>query len=573
MDICSKTNALVIMDDVDIPKMLIYRLHCGKVLQPLWAEWPVPTGDVINQIKIGINSECIAVGDSGCIYIISLQALVDDRESSLPIQLVPQQIYRASASTWGIAIAPPPSSTSSSSTIHFATSANSHSISLWSSMPPEEVREEEASQTGASLTATELHGHTHNIPALAFSPLGQYLASVSIDTTARLWEVGRMDMGSGSCLAEAVVSPFWNWACCFVPLHSIQSVPKSSKAWRLLYYQALDATEDQSRIHSAQPSPPASDQDEGESSLYDSFGDDDEEGEDVYDLIEDEINNSNGIRMSGVDDNNMYEQETFTLPVEIESSSNDDDDIYWEDNEVIDAINVIGADTEVMEQADPQVLEASREQVVWRMQPAAAASGEADRMGRIIEADIKASNHNDSGKMQNDDKDEDQRLSQNSERLDELLLLVGTTTHLYLLELPSMQPLVELPFAYNTHALLSRQLIPHVGRLSFLEYVPELSLVIAVSQAAHAALLIRVLSGVMHDKISLIRENILPPMEEHTSATICGMKVTRECIENTLYPGLFFVRLYLAFTDGKMCCYVIRRHEDDRWMDFCAHPL
>ena len=497
MDICSKTNALVIMDDVDIPKMLIYRLHCGKVLQPLWAEWPVPTGDVINQIKIGINSECIAVGDSGCIYIISLQALVDDRESSLPIQLVPQQIYRASASTWGIAIAPPPSSTSSSSTIHFATSANSHSISLWSSMPPEEVREEEASQTGASLTATELHGHTHNIPALAFSPLGQYLASVSIDTTARLWEVGRMDMGSGSCLAEAVVSPFWNWACCFVPLHSIQSVPKSSKAWRLLYYQALDATEDQSRIHSAQPSPPASDQDEGESSLYDSFGEEDEEGdeegdgEDVYDLIEDDINNRNGIRMSGVvDDNNLYEQETFTLPVEIESSSNDDDISWGEDNEVIDAINVIDADIEVMEQADQQALEASREQVVWRMQPAAAASGEADRMGRIIEADIKASNHNDSGKMQNDDKDEDQRLSQNSERLDELLLLVGTTTHLYLLELPSMQPLVELPFAYNTHALLSRQLIPHVGRLSFLEYVPELSLVIAVSQAAHAALLI-----------------------------------------------------------------------------------
>lgn len=42
----------------------------------------------------------------------------------------------------------------------------------------------------------QLEGHEHNIPFIDFNETGQYIASVSIDATARVWDICSKQMVS-----------------------------------------------------------------------------------------------------------------------------------------------------------------------------------------------------------------------------------------------------------------------------------------------------------------------------------------------------------------------------------------
>ncbi|KAJ2080905.1 hypothetical protein H4R24_002743 [Coemansia sp. RSA 988] len=100
------------------------------------------------------------------------------------------------SSTWGCAV--------SDASGMVATSANSHTIDIlqhrdqlknettYKGTSPQESHGANNGVHQLQRSCQTLHGHTSNIPCVAFSATGQYLASASIDRTVRVWSMEHM---------------------------------------------------------------------------------------------------------------------------------------------------------------------------------------------------------------------------------------------------------------------------------------------------------------------------------------------------------------------------------------------
>lgn len=120
-------------------------------------------------------------------------------------------------STWGISI--------SSSSPYVAVSANSHQITLLKYNPSAFTQYENTSVTG----------HNHNIPCIDFSSCGQFLASISIDSTARVWEVATGKMRTKVSLGFQE----WGWGIKWVDATSVKSIWAYPEGWKRLKQQIL----------------------------------------------------------------------------------------------------------------------------------------------------------------------------------------------------------------------------------------------------------------------------------------------------------------------------------------------
>ncbi|KAF9429511.1 hypothetical protein BGZ94_000053 [Podila epigama] len=78
------------------------------------------------------------------------------------------------------------------------------------------------SATTTSESHQILRGHGHNIPNVAFSPCGQFLASASIDGTCRTWHIA-----SGKEIQRANFGPLWGWGVSFVEADAWTSLSRS----------------------------------------------------------------------------------------------------------------------------------------------------------------------------------------------------------------------------------------------------------------------------------------------------------------------------------------------------------
>src|SRR5262249_5114002 len=78
-----------------------------------------------------------------------------------------------------------------------ATGTKDYTVRLWDIAPDYATvgYTSPRSSTDAVRLRTTLHGHTHTVEAVRFSPDGRWIASGSTDATIRLW-----DVATGACL-------------------------------------------------------------------------------------------------------------------------------------------------------------------------------------------------------------------------------------------------------------------------------------------------------------------------------------------------------------------------------------
>ncbi|KAJ2610480.1 hypothetical protein H4S08_003596 [Coemansia sp. RSA 1365] len=137
---------------------------------------------------------------------------------------------RVNSSTWGCAV--------SNSSDMVATSANSHTIDilqhcdqLADEVADEHVSSRESQETNNDVSQFQgscqtLHGHSNNIPCVAFSATGQYLASASIDRTVRIWSMEHME-----CVFIFNYIQ-WCWSVVFVyPYYFLPAAPQVCTSW------------------------------------------------------------------------------------------------------------------------------------------------------------------------------------------------------------------------------------------------------------------------------------------------------------------------------------------------------
>ncbi|KAG0259882.1 hypothetical protein BG011_002333 [Mortierella polycephala] len=60
-----------------------------------------------------------------------------------------------------------------------------------------------------------LRGHGHNIPTVAFSSCGNFVATASVDRTCRTWR-----LSDGNQIQEKTLGPLWGWGVCFISKES-----------------------------------------------------------------------------------------------------------------------------------------------------------------------------------------------------------------------------------------------------------------------------------------------------------------------------------------------------------------
>lgn len=145
---------------------------------------------VINALRTGFVDKdpiLVAVDDEGLVRVINM-----NKEYQT-------QVLRNNISTWGIATYGPKSL--------LAVSANSHLITLW-----------DLSSSDDSFGRRVFEGHSNNIPSIDFSPSGEYLVSVSIDASCRLWRVS-----SGECVSVRQIELF-NWSCLAIQSHMVKQI-------------------------------------------------------------------------------------------------------------------------------------------------------------------------------------------------------------------------------------------------------------------------------------------------------------------------------------------------------------
>ncbi|KAJ2158413.1 hypothetical protein GGF46_003793 [Coemansia sp. RSA 552] len=108
-------------------------------------------------------------------------------------------------STWGCATSP--------ATGMVATSANSHKIHV---LRPQQQSSSDDGALQCQVECQDLEGHENNVPSVAFSEAGAYLASASIDGTIRLWSLDRGEAifcfrYTQWCWSVRFVCPYYFW--------------------------------------------------------------------------------------------------------------------------------------------------------------------------------------------------------------------------------------------------------------------------------------------------------------------------------------------------------------------------
>eukprot|EP01118_Nematostelium_gracile_P018843 TRINITY_DN8520_c0_g1_i1.p1 TRINITY_DN8520_c0_g1~~TRINITY_DN8520_c0_g1_i1.p1 ORF type:complete len:279 (-),score=50.61 TRINITY_DN8520_c0_g1_i1:763-1599(-) len=173
----------------------------GNVKNPL-TKIELDKGDSpINQIKIDLLDGNIpvlmTVDDGGEIRIIFIEDL----------QRKFLYFTNHGISTWGCSI--------SNSGLKIGVSANSHDITIWDLQ-------------GATLQRERivLSGHENNIPCVAFSPCGKYIASTSIDGTCRLW-----DLSTERVIAGLEFGSDWGWSVTWIKKNTIKVIKDYKQFW------------------------------------------------------------------------------------------------------------------------------------------------------------------------------------------------------------------------------------------------------------------------------------------------------------------------------------------------------
>ncbi|KAG0224786.1 hypothetical protein BGW41_004959 [Actinomortierella wolfii] len=171
----------------------------------------------INQIRVGHLDQdevLVVVDDAGDVCVWFTQNLSRD-----PL------LFSVEESAWGIDIHRGRSLIAVSSNAHVATlfhckadihydssDANDHSP-VASSSRNQNVHNNDSDDLRPFTSFQQvLRGHNHNIPSIAFSPCGNFLASASVDRTCRMWR-----LADGQEIAKAPLGPLWGWAVRFVP--------------------------------------------------------------------------------------------------------------------------------------------------------------------------------------------------------------------------------------------------------------------------------------------------------------------------------------------------------------------
>jgi len=189
-------------------------------------------GQRVNQIKCGVLGGITVVvavsdmlGDRGCVKVFP----VEDFSFSSEPKPVLEYVHRAPV--WSIAIHDGNDMIDS----RLAVGTNGYDI-LWWNCPigcfntpaaPTANR-----QVPPELLRRTLEGHEHNVPAVSFSPCGQYLASASIDASLRLWDLESEIEGAHLVLLQSapdlVSTAAWGWSIDFVPVDSVTVVSRKS---------------------------------------------------------------------------------------------------------------------------------------------------------------------------------------------------------------------------------------------------------------------------------------------------------------------------------------------------------
>ncbi|MEZ4866162.1 MAG: BTAD domain-containing putative transcriptional regulator [Caldilineaceae bacterium] len=121
-----------------------------------------------------------------------------------------------------------------------ASCSNDQAICLWDLQALwQQVQTPRATEAAAAVTLRNtLHGHTHKVAALAFSPDGACLASGSADQTIRLWEVT-----TGRCINTLRGHVHWVRALAFTPngaLLASGSADQTVRLWEVATGRCID---------------------------------------------------------------------------------------------------------------------------------------------------------------------------------------------------------------------------------------------------------------------------------------------------------------------------------------------
>ncbi|KAG0335664.1 hypothetical protein BG000_007333 [Podila horticola] len=141
-------------------------------------------------------------------------------------------LLSASESAWGLAI--------HADQRMIAVSTNAHLVDVFHFgidtviLQSSRTLAPDPSTESSTSTLSESHqifrGHLHNIPCVAFSPCGRFLASTSLDGTCRTWNIA-----SGKEIQHASFGDLWGWGVSFVDQDAwttitrkeYKSIPKS----------------------------------------------------------------------------------------------------------------------------------------------------------------------------------------------------------------------------------------------------------------------------------------------------------------------------------------------------------
>ncbi|KAG0267876.1 hypothetical protein DFQ27_008056 [Actinomortierella ambigua] len=173
----------------------------------------------INQIRVGHLDQdevLVVADDAGDVCVWFTQNLSRD-----PL------LFNVDESAWGIAIHRERSMIAISSNAHVATLFHCKADPLWGA-----YSEEPDTSTYTYTTTTTMgnqssqapqppppppfqqiiRGHEHNVPSVAFSSCGQFLATASVDRSCRVWRIA-----DGQQVARTPLGPLWGWAVQFIP--------------------------------------------------------------------------------------------------------------------------------------------------------------------------------------------------------------------------------------------------------------------------------------------------------------------------------------------------------------------